>query len=162
MPEDVRTLTQAVHGVIVVENPLRLSNKAILVKLLKNDAVEATMAGQRTRIPLRVGNIVPSTFMEQARVKARDVKKQRLRPRSIDRRSCNEVVLDILEDTVNPTRNGVDEPELAVRIREVRRPDAGGVGNAGEVEAWKQPSPARPVHQVARLVAANGRHPLKS
>ena len=74
MPEDVRTLTQAVHGVIVVENPLRLSNKAILGKLLKNDAVEATMTGQRTRIPLRVGNIVPSTLMEQARVKARDVK----------------------------------------------------------------------------------------
>ena len=134
------------------------------VKFLQNDSVEAHRGERLAHLHLD-DVFLPVVIVEQARVKAAGVEKNRLAPRAFDFVGGDEIIRRVHHHAAHVMMDiGVNEPEFSVRMRQARRPDAAGILAAAHVElrhtverAAKQP----PVRQIARVMDLHAGKPLK-
>ena len=136
---------------------------ALNVVLLHQDAVEVVLAGHMN--PLLVEQpVAPVVVVEHAGVKARAVQEGALAPGTINAGRGDQVVVRILVRSVHAAHVGVDHPEQTIRIAQTRRPDAGRIGMAGQVQltlARDRIGTVLPMHQVLAMVDAHRWPPFK-
>ena len=129
---EMRPLDEAVRA--SRENQSRLADEPARRRLpfLQRDAEERRMlevgAGRVAMVPDHVEDpFAAVVVVEQRGVEAARIHVGSLRPWAFDRRRGNDVVVRILEVSVEPLDVGVDEPELPVGVGKAGRPDAAGI-----------------------------------
>ncbi len=155
--EEMRTFHQAVRA--AGENVLRRSDRPAgdRVPFLQQNAKEGGVfqmgAGSVPMVPDHVEEpLATIVVVKQRRVEAARVDVDRVRPRRLDCWRGNDVIVRVLEVTVETFDVGIDEPELAIRIRETGRPDPAGVRLAAQIElrcAFERPSNESPIDEIA-------------
>ena len=143
---------------------LRLQLHRLDVELGQRDAVERMLVF--TVIPGLLHQVLAAVVvMEQAGVEAHAVDANRTGPRAVDVLGGGQVVGAVLERAVDDLHVGVDQPELAVGVAQVRGPDTTGGRVAAHVEQLggvQRGGQRVPVHHVLRLVQADAREPFES
>ena len=102
--------------------------------------------------------------VKQRRVKSARIDVSALGPRAFNRRRGDDVVVRVLEVSVEPFDVGVDEPEFPVGVGETGGPDAAGIRLAAQVEqrgAVKRTRDEPPVHEIARVMDLHARIPFE-
>ena len=136
MLEHMRPFAKPLNGIAVAKHHAGFTDQAVLKrKLLHHQTVELMVPFDGTGIPLGIDDVVMTVLMEESRVKARCVYKDRLRPRAARVTRRDHIIGNVLEGTANLTCDGVGEPKTiaCLVIRQVRRPNACGIGNAAQV-----------------------------
>ena len=111
----------------------RLQLHGFDIEFSQGDAVERMMIF--TEVPGLLHQILASIgIMEQAGVEAHAIDPNRIAPRTTNVVGGNQIVRAILERAVDDFHVGVDKPEFAVRIRQVRCPDAATGGIALHIQ----------------------------
>ena len=101
----------------------RLQLHGFDIEFSQGDAVERMMIF--TEVPGLLHQILASIgIMEQAGVEAHAIDTDWLAPRAADVLGSDQIVRAILERAIDDFHVGVDKPEFAVRVGQVRRPDA--------------------------------------
>ncbi len=120
--EEMRAFDQAVRA--AGENVLRRSDQPARhrIPFLEQDAEKGGVlqmgAGPAAMVPDHVEEPLASVvIVKQRRVETARIDIDRVRPRRLDRRRGDDVVMRVLEVAVETFDVGIDEPELAVRVR---------------------------------------------
>ena len=139
------------------------------VPFLEQDAEKRWVLQMRARwaavVPDHVDEpLAPVVVVKQRRIEAARVDIDRVRPRPLDRRRGDDVIVCVLEVAVEAFDVGVDEPEFAVGVGEAGRPDAAGIRLAAHVElgrALERPPHEPPIDEIARVMDLHARKPFE-
>jgi hypothetical protein len=129
-------------------------------EFLPDDPGEAIPAGPV--IPQHVEQVNPSVIVvEKGRIETAAIEINRIGPVAVDLGAGHQVIVEIAKGRAGCAGDrraavslhvGVDEPETAVGVSEIRRPDAAGVGIAQHVQlagASERTREEAPVHEIA-------------
>ena len=139
------------------------------VPFLQQDAEKRRMLQMRACwaavVPDHVDEPLASVVVvKQRRIEAARVDIDRVRPRPLDRRRGDDVIVRVLEVAVEAFDVGVDEPEFAVGVGEAGRPDAAGIRLAPQIElrrALERAPHEPPIDEIARVMDLHARKPLE-
>ena len=88
-----------------------------------------------TEVPGLLHQILASIgIMEQAGIESDAIDPNRIAPRATNVVGCNQIVRAVFERAIDDFHVGVDKPEFAIRIRQVRCPDAATGGIALHIQ----------------------------
>lgn len=139
---------------------------------LEDDAGEAVVAG--AMVPELVDDVFAAiVIVEERRIETAAVEINGIGPIAIDGGRGDEEVVEVAERRAGRAADGgaavafdvgVEEPELAVGVRQARRPDAAGVGIAEHVElarAAERAGEEAPVDEIAGVMDLDAGEPLE-
>ena len=130
---------------------------------LQGDAVEVVMVDPL--IPVHIHQILLAAgVVEQGGIEACPVQQHGFRPGAFNLLGGGEVVVAVLPHAIYYLDIRVDEPELAVSVGKVWRPDAAGVGIALHVQELggvQGMGHQVPVHQVLGMMYLHAGEPLE-
>ena len=130
---------------------------------LQGDAVEVVMVDPL--IPVHIHQILLAAgVVEQGGIEACSVQQDGPRPGAFNLLGGGEVVVAVFPHAIYYLDIRVDEPELAVSVGKVRRPDAAGVGIALHVQELggvQGVGHQMPVHEVLGMMYLHAGEPLE-